>query len=362
MFKKFAKLLGLIIVAGVGYLLLWPVPIDPQVWDAPKNAGYVGTFAPNTKLGNLKTISVDPYHGPEDAAVGPDGMVYVSVKDGKILKIDPASGKTTVFVESGGRPLGVEFGPDGKLYFTDSKKGVFRVSMDGKLELLTDQITGGKKLVYANDIDIAADGTVYFSHSSSKFGAATVGTYESSLLDLMEHGHYGEVFKWDPKTKETTKVAGGFSYANGLALSKDDDYLVVASTGEYKVDKIWLKGEKAGQKETIITNFPGFPDNINPAADGTFWIGLVSPRSDPIDNLSGKPFVRKIVQRLPAFMRPKATRYGFIVRFDGNGKIIEQLQDPSKSYGMTTGAAEGLKGQLIVTSLFEKSLGILTRK
>ena len=362
MIKKIAKLLGLVILAGIAYLLLWPVAIDPQVWDAPKNAGYVGTFAPNTKLGNLKTISVDPYEGPEDAAVGPDGLVYVSVKSGKILKIDPASGEITVFVESGGRPLGIEFGPDGKLYFADSKIGIFRVSLEGKLEKLTDKTDDGLKLTYVNDIDIAADGTVYFSQSSSKFGANAGGTYEASLLDLMEHGLYGGVFKWDPKTKQTTKVAGGFSFANGLALSKDDDYLVIASTGEYKVEKIWLKGEKAGQRETIITNFPGFPDNINPSSDGTFWIGLVSPRSDPIDQLAGKPFVRKIVQRLPAFMRPKATRYGFIVRFDGNGKIIEQLQDPSKTYGMTTGAAEGLKGQLIITSLFEKSLGLLERK
>lgn len=44
-------------------------------------------------------------------------------------------------------------------------------------------------LRFADDVDVAADGKIYFSDASTKFGAKdSGGNYEASLLDLMEHG------------------------------------------------------------------------------------------------------------------------------------------------------------------------------
>jgi hypothetical protein len=71
------------------------------------------------------------------------------------------------------------------------------------------------------------------------------------------------------------------------------------------------------------------------------------------------PFVRKIIMRLPPFMRPAAQRYGFVIKIDENGNVLEALQGPSGNYALTTGLIEGPDGTRFITSLTEPDLGIL---
>ena len=93
----------------------------------------------------------------------------------------------------GGRALGIEADADGTFIVANAYLGLQRVAVDGRVEILLDEIDG-QPLVYANDLAIATDGTVYFSEASTKFGAeASGGTYEGSLLDIMEHGGHGRV-------------------------------------------------------------------------------------------------------------------------------------------------------------------------
>ncbi|MCR9139230.1 MAG: SMP-30/gluconolactonase/LRE family protein [Alphaproteobacteria bacterium] len=342
------------------YLLFWPVPIEPVAWDAPTNKGYVDTFAPNERLATPKLIDLDGHTGPEDATLGPDGLLYVSTHDGTIVRVDLESGKTEEFARTDGRPLGMEFGSDGRLYVSDAFRGLMAVEQDGKTVLLSDRTADGSPIRYANDLDITRSGLVYFSDASTKFGAREFGgTYEASLLDLMEHGPNGRVLKYDPKTGQTDVVIDGLSFANGVALAEDDSFLLISETGTYSVLKYWLAGDKAGGVETIIQNLPGFPDNLNRIGDGSYWLGLVSPRSAFADALSEQPFLRKVVQRLPASLRPKAQRYGFVVRLDGDGTILETIQAPQGFYALTTGATPGPNGELVVTSLTEPRLGYL---
>ena len=359
---KLFKLLGLFVLAGLAYRLFWPVPVDPQAWDAPENAGYVGDYTPNKALESAELINIGDNHGPEDAAIGADGAIYAAVLAGKIIRIDPTSGKVTDFAVTGGRPLGVEFAPSGALIVADTHKGVLSISTTGKITVLTDSDGEGNKLLYADDLDIAPNGKIYFSDASSKFGAqAYKGTLESSLLDLMEHGGHGRILVYDPATKKTSTLIDGLNFANGVAMASDGSYFVFAETGSYSISKHWLNGDKQGITETIIENLPGFPDNINQAGDGTFWVGLASPRCGALDALSGYPFLRKMTQRLPAALRPKAQFYGFVARFDGEGKVLETLQGPSGKFPLTTGAVAGADGALYITSLAASKLGKLKR-
>ena len=320
MLKKILKWGGLAVLVLPGYLLLWPVPIDPVAWDAPESAGYVGDFKPNDKLKALKFLDIDGHVGPEDVAFGEDGMIYAATQGGSILRIDPAGGKVEEFTNTGGRPLGIEFGSDGTLYVADAYRGLIAVGKDGSIFVLASKTDTGSPIKYADDLDVTRTGEVYFSDASTKFGAQEYsGTLQASLLDLMEHGPNGRLLKYDPATGKTSVVLEGYSFANGVALANDESYLLFAETGTYSVHKLWLIGDKSGTVETVMENLPGFPDNINRNADGTFWLGLVSPRSPSVDALAGKPFVRKIVPRLPAAFRPKPLRYGFVVRIDGDG-------------------------------------------
>lgn len=357
MWRKILKSAAGLVTVLLAYLLFWPVPVAPVAWVPPVNQGYIGDFAPNERLVGAELLSIGGEHGPEDVAIGADGFIYAAVTAGKVIKIDAESGKVEDFVVTGGRPLGIEFDTSDNLLVADSINGLLRVSTAGKQEQLVDKDDQGNPLVYVNDVDSDDQGVIYFSESSSKFGAkASGGTLEGSLLEIMEHGGNGRVFRFDPSTKKIQTIMDGLTFANGVAVDKNSEFVLVVETGSYRIHKYWLKGEKAGTSEVLIENLPGFPDNLNHGLSNTFWVGIVSKRSALLDKILDKPFLRKIVQRLPTAVRPKAQSYGLIVRFDGEGNIIETLQDASGSYELTTGAIEADDGTIFVTSLTENKL------
>jgi sugar lactone lactonase YvrE len=353
MFKKASlTLLGL----GALYLLAWPVPIEPRPWNAPQNQGYTGDYAPNTGLEDLELITLNGEYGPEDAAEGPEGRIFMASHSGAILAYDPSTGTTTEFANTGGLPLGVSATVDGTLYIADAAKGLLRIDVDGAVTVLTDSF-GGAPITYADDLDIAPDGSIYFTDASTKFGAvAHGGAFPASFLDLMEHGGHGRVLRYNPATDETTLILYGLQFANGLAMNAAGTHFLVNETGDYSIKRVSLDGAEV---ETIVENTPGFPDNIARAQDGTFWFGLISPRSDAADGLSDKPFLRKIVMRLPEALRPKATRYGLVARIDENGTVLETLHGAAGEFAYVTGLIEARDGTRYLTSLRESHLGMI---
>jgi len=354
----FQVLFGLSII----YLLLWPVPVDPLAWKAPTSEGYVGAVQKNNELKDLSFIDLNGETGPEEAAALKDGTLYVSAHSGKILKVDIETKSVSVFADPKGRVLGLEVANDGTLYGADAYRGLIKISQGGEITLLTDRSQNGQPLLYTNDLDLTSSGQIYFSDSSSKFSPKEIGgTLPASLLDIVEHRGLGRVLMFDPAKGETTEIVRNLNFANGVALSKDESYLLISETGSYRILKHWLKGEKNGQTEVLLSNLPGFPDNINDNPDGTFGVGLVSPRSRPLDLTSSSPFLRKVMMRLPEFIRPKPQRYGFAVRFTGEGKIIETLQDPQGAYAMVTGGLD-IGDQTVITSLTEGRIGIMKKK
>lgn len=339
----------------VAYLSLWPVSVMPVAWEAPENAGYAGDFKENNRLAGMAYIDLDGRSGPEDADIGPDGLIYVATHNGEILRID-GEGVVAPFAQTQGRPLGIEFSQDGLLYVADAYRGLLAINRNGQVTLLADKTEDGSPILYANDVDIAADGMVYFSDASTRFDPEVRGgTLAASVLDLVEHSANARVLKFNPATAKTTVFAVGFTFANGVAVNSASSALYVAETGTYRVWRYPLDGKPA---EIVLDNLPGFPDNLNSAPDGSLWLGLVSPRNAIMDKLSGNPFLRRMIMRLPDAMKPAPTRYGFILRFNEQGDVMETLQDPSGEFALTTGAVSLPDGRIVVTSLTEPRLGI----
>ncbi|GLQ31810.1 SMP-30/gluconolactonase/LRE family protein [Litoribrevibacter albus] len=348
---------GLTLLAFIGlgavYLSFWPIPIDAKAWQVPQDMGYVGDFEKNNRLSSLEIISLNGEEGPEDFAVNAQGQVFFSLLGGKIMRIGE-DGSFSEFVNTGGRPLGLEFAPSGELIVADAFKGLLSVSPSGDISLLTDSVLGSK-IRYADDVDVTSTGEIYFSDASTKFPAESYGTYQASLLDIMEHGGNGRVIHYSPITKESRIIVSGLQFANGISVTHDESAILINETGTYSVLKHWIKGEKAGQTETLISNLPGFPDNINKGSNQNYWLGLVSPRSKALDLLAPFPFLREAVQRLPKVLRPKAQHYGHVVSINDRGEILLSLQDPEDTYSYTTGAAES-GPWLYLSSLHERRI------
>lgn len=340
------------------YLLLWPVPIDPVAWQAPVDQGLVDPYEQNKLLQVATSIDLGTFEGPEDAALGRDGYIYVTTHSGDIVRV--RNRRVELVTRVAGRPLGIEADSDGTLVIANSYAGLQRVSTDGNVTTLLSEIAG-QPLVYANSLAIAMDGTIYFSESSSKFGAEKYGgTYEASLLDIVEHGGHGRVLMYDPSTGQVETLLEGLNFANGVALSSDDNFLVVAETGHYRVLKHWLTGEKRGTTEILLENLPGFPDNIKSGLAGRFWLGFAAPRNQLIDRISDRPWLRKMVQRLPAAVRPKAVPASHVIAFNDEGTILMNMHDPDARFPTITGVVETQRS-LYLTSLFGNALPVVAK-
>jgi sugar lactone lactonase YvrE len=353
--------LVLIVVALIAYLTLWPVPVKPVAWEAQAAPGYAGQWAVNSDLAGLNKIDLKGFSGPEDVTsrqIDGKTAIFTTSHQGSILRIDPETGEVTEFAKTGGRPLGLEFAPDGNLIVADAMRGLLSISPAGEVTLLTERVTGGTEFLFTDDLDIAADGRVFFTDATTRFSAKATGdTLTASILDLMEHSSNGRLLMYDPATKQTTIVKEGFNFGNGVAMCPEDKCVFVADTGTYAVWRIWLEGKGAGQTDIVLTNLPGFPDNLNRAPDGTYWLGLTSPRLAAIDKLAAKPFMRKLVMRLPARFKPAPVRYGMVINFGFDGHILNQFQDPQGDYPTTTGVHDAGDGWLYITSLSAHTLG-----
>jgi len=360
MFKKVLYVLLLLIVVVVLYFITWPVTVDPVSWKAPSNPGYTGKFVPNERLKGLKTFGILDNHGPEDIALDAEGRIYAATHEGRIVRLQADGSNPENWVETGGRPLGIDFDNKGNLIAADAFLGLLSIAPDGTITVLA-KVADGVPILYADDVDVAADGKIYFSDASTKFGAKECGgTYEASLLDIMEHGGYGRLLVYDPLSHKTTTLVDGLNFANGVAVSHDQTYVLVNETGNYRVIRYWIAGPRKGQTEPFIEELPGFPDNISKGLDGRFWVAFVSPRNPLLDGLSEKPFLRKVVQRMPLFLRPKAMPYGHIIAINKEGRVLEDLQDPEGGYAIITGVTE-TRDYLYIGSLVMPLLGRLNK-
>ena len=153
----------------------------------------------------------------------------------------------------------------------------------------------------------------------------------------------------------------GLNFANGVSISEDQQYLIVNETGQYRVWRYWLDGPDAGTAEVILDNLPGFPDNVNNGLNGRFWIGLVAPRNQLLDDLSDLPLLRTMVQRLPNFLRPKAERSSHVIAISCEGQVLMNLQDTTMKFPALTGVYE-TRQSLFLTTLFGNRVGRLDKK
>ena len=349
MLRAAAIVVALGLLAGIGYLALAPVPIEPVAWQAPPAPGYAGPYARNTRLAKLRRVPLGGESGPEGMALGPDGRIYATVASGAILRSNAKGSGFEKWAATGGRVLGLDFDGAGRLIAADAMRGLLAIGPERKVQLLTDAVDGDP-IRYANSVAVARNGRIYFTDSSRRFAAkAWAGTFNASVLDIFEHSATGRVLEFDPATRRTRVVMRELCYANGVALSADERSLFVVETGEYRVWKIDPNASGLSAKtalrgspraKLLLTNLPGYPDNLTRGREGRIWLGLVKPRGAAVDKLSGSPFLRKVVMRLPMALWPVPPAYGHVLAFDENGRIVADLQDPGGAYPETTGVLE----------------------
>jgi sugar lactone lactonase YvrE len=311
-------------------------------------------------------IALGPEEGPEHIVLARDGKLYAAVASGRILRMSPDGSAQEVFVDTGGRVLGFDFDAAGNLIAADAMKGLLAVGPDRRISVLADKV-GDDPIRYADAVVVAGNGRIFFSDASMRFAPARWGgTFEASVLDILEQRATGRILEYDPARRTTRVVARGLAFANGVALGRDERTLFVAETGKYRVWKIDVDADDVDvargspKAAVLLDNLPGYPDNLMRGLDGKIWLGFAKPRNPTIDALAGKPFLRKVTLRLPRALWPVPKAYGHVIAFTEDGKVVADLQDPSGAYPETTAVTETAE-RLYVQSLHARGLGWLPR-
>ncbi|MFQ5349600.1 MAG: SMP-30/gluconolactonase/LRE family protein [Thermoanaerobaculia bacterium] len=319
----------------------------PEAWQPPPSPGLEDDYERNDRLAGAELWPVGGA-GPEDVAVDPEGRLYTGLEDGRIVRLPAGGGAPEVLADTGGRPLGLELDPQGRLVICDADEGLLRLAPDGELETLVDGFEG-ERFRFTNSAAVAADGTIYFTDTSRRYGIAA---YKQ---DLLEHSGTGRLFALRPDGALDLLV-DGLQFANGVALDPEERWLLVAETGAYRIRRLWLTPDRPGQEEIFVDNLPGFPDNLS-TGEGVFWLAMPSPRDRVLDALLPMPLLRHVVARLPDRLQPQPKRHGFVLGFDATGKVVHNLQDPGGRVALTTGAREH-GGRLYLGSLSESTVAV----
>lgn len=342
--------IGVLLLGLLGHLLAWPVAIEPVTWTPPENPGFTGVFAPNEALASAEWLLEGVGSGPEDVALGPHGRVYTRLADGRIVHFDPADPTDSgELANTGGRPLGLELDAAGRLIVADALRGLLAVDARGAVTVLTDAVNG-RRMLFVDDLDIAADGTIWFSDASTRFDMHHFGAI------LLERTSTGRLLTHDPVSGRTEVRLDGLAFANGVALGPDDRFVLVNESLAYRVTRLWLDGPRAGRSEPFVESLPGLLDNISFNGRDRFWLACFLPRTPGLEVFADRPFVRKVALRLQRLLpEPELARHGLVFGLDLDGNVVANLQDASGRFAMTTSASE-VGGNLYVGSFIMPAL------
>jgi sugar lactone lactonase YvrE len=321
----------------------------PEPWTPPPTPALEGDYAENDLLASADLWAAGG-EGPEDVVVDDEGWLFTGLADGRIRRLAPDGSKGSTVAVTGGRPLGVELHPDGGLVVCDADLGLLHVGGDGTVRTWVADFEG-ERLVLTNNASVAADGTVYFTETSRRWG---LGAYDD---DILEQSATGRLFARHPDGSVEV-LLDGLAFANGVALAGDGSAVFVAETARYRIQRVDLGGGRAGEASMWVENLPGFPDNLT-SAGGIVWVAMPRPRDRLLDRLIPSTAARRAIRALPSRLKPKPSRRGFVVGLDErSGAVVHNLQDPTGRVAVTT-SARVAHGNLYVGSLTEPSVAVL---
>jgi sugar lactone lactonase YvrE len=317
--------------AVAAYLCFWPVPLDPIPWSAPTSPGLTGPFSSNRALEATELLPLGRGFGPESVAFGPDGMLYASLRDGRIVRLateegalGSASAEPETFVDTGGSPGGLAFDARDHLIVADAELGLLEVTPDGTFSVLVSHVSG-RRLLFPDAVAIASDGVIWFTDGSQRFPE------HHDAYEFLEGRGTGRLLTYDPATGSTRIRLEGLYFANGVAFGPHEAYVLVNETTGYRTTRLWLEGPRAGETDVFADNYPALPDNVTFDGRDRFWVGMVYRRDPILDWLRARSgFWRKLVLRLPLIERVGSPAVqGFVIGLDLEGNVVANLQDPT---------------------------------
>ncbi|XP_075639209.1 protein STRICTOSIDINE SYNTHASE-LIKE 2 [Castanea sativa] len=330
----------------------------------------------NNKFWQFEAIPIEGAVGPESFAFDPlGGGPYTGISDGRIIKWDQNQRRWINFAITSpqrdgcegphdhdkmehicGRPLGLGFDTaTGDLYIADAYMGLLVVGPNGGMAT---KVATRIPLGFTNGLDIDhRNGVVYFSDSSSQYQR------RNHISSVLSGDKTGRLMKYDQKDKLVTVLLKNLSFPNGVALSENGHYILVADSTNCKIMRYWLETSKAGTFE-VFAQLPGFPDNIKRSPRGGFWVAIYSRRERILEWMLSYPWIGNALLKLP-FNITKAYAYlakwrasGMAVRLSEQGEILETFEEKSGIRWRSISEVKEKDGNLWIGSIIMPFVGM----
>jgi ribose transport system permease protein len=320
-------------------------------------------YALDNRLAVAEPIGLGEVEGPEDIILDSEDRLYCGTRHGEIVRFFPPDYKRSeVFAHTGGFPLGLAQDRQGNLVVCVGAMGLYSVSPAGEVTQLSAEtrrswlsIVDDARLRDPNDCDIAPDGRIFFTDSTTRYDA------HDWALDSVESRPTGRVLSYDPRTRRTRTVLKHLRYSNGVCMAHDGQSFFFTESWACRINRYWFDGPKAGRVECVIRDMPGYPDNINRASDGSYWMAWLGMRTPSYDLALKRPGTRRrMTRRLPQddWLFPNLNTGG-VAKFTEDGRIVDVLGDlGGNRHPMVTSMREH-RGYLYVGGILNNRIGRL---
>ena len=298
------------------YLLLMPVKADPQVWQPnPAQVLTAENHPPATRL------LVEQLQGPAKLVPHFQGKLATGLRDGRIVVFDPASGVVKPKGSIAGRPRGLQTSSSSGFVVAEPDRGVL-----GARKHRVPVVSNGpddSPVRQALDVAIDPQGLLWFVDASARWSAA------QAWPALVEHAADGRLLRFDDRERHTDVALGDLAFPAGLALSHAGDALLISELAAHRIRRYWLSGPRAGQSEVLVDGLPGYPAHISHTADGRYWVALMGPRLAALEAAAQRPWLARMLLRLPAWLRPQLKPRLLAVAIDDQGRILQTIDQPA---------------------------------